>query len=117
MVIGGEHLEDINLVKKLLFGRFEMKDMKELHYFLGIGVIRTSNEIMISQHHYILNLLYKFGMTECKPVTTPLDRNLKLDAYFCTVECELTHYRLLVGSPIYLIITRPNLSYLVGLLS
>ena len=34
---------------------------------------------MISQRHYILNLLYKFGMTECKSVATPLDRNLKLD--------------------------------------
>ena len=78
LVIGGEHLVDIEHIKKLLSSRFEMKDMKELHYFLGIEVIRTPDDIMLSQRHYILNLLYKFGMTECKPVTTPLDRNLKL---------------------------------------
>ena len=57
-----------------------MKEMKEPHYFLGIEVIQTPNGIMLSQRHYILNLLFKFGMTKCKPVTTPLDRNLKLDA-------------------------------------
>ena len=54
--------------------------MKELYYFLGIEVILTLAGIMISQRHYILNLLYKFGMAECKSVATPLDRNLKLDA-------------------------------------
>ena len=68
-----EHLVDIEHIKKLLSSRFEMKDMKELHYFLGIEVIRTPDGIMLSQRHYILNLLYKFGMTKCKPVTTPLD--------------------------------------------
>ena len=40
LVIGGESLVDINKVKFLLFGKFEMTNMKELHYFLGIEVIR-----------------------------------------------------------------------------
>ena len=116
LVIGGEHLADIEHIKKLLSSRFEMTDMKELHYFLGIEVIRTPDGIMLSQKHYILNLLYKFGMTQCKPVTTPLDRNLKLDADSGTRECEPTHYRQLVGSLIYLTITRLDLSCPVGLL-
>ena len=37
-VIGGEQLVDINKVKSLLPNKFEMTDMKELHYFLGIEV-------------------------------------------------------------------------------
>ena len=49
LVIGGEHLVDINKVKSLLSSKFEMTDMKELHYFLGIEVIRTPTDIMISQ--------------------------------------------------------------------
>ena len=49
LVIGGEHLVDIEHIKKLLSSRFEMKDMKELHYFLGIEVIRTTNNIILSQ--------------------------------------------------------------------
>ena len=36
LVIGGEHLFDINKVKSLRSDKFEMTDMKELHYFLGI---------------------------------------------------------------------------------
>ena len=67
-----------------------MTDIKELHYFLGIEVIRTPTGIMISQRHYILNLLYKFGMAECKSVATPLDCNLKLDANSGTKACEPT---------------------------
>ena len=40
LVIGGEHLVDINKVKMLLFGKLEMKDMNKLQiYFLGIKVI------------------------------------------------------------------------------
>ena len=93
-----------------------MMDMKELHYFLGIEATWTPARIMISQRHYILNLLYKFGMAECKYVATRLNRNLKLDVDSGTT-CEPTPYRQLIGSLIYLTITRPDLSYMVGLLS
>ena len=61
LVIGGESLVDINKVKSSQ--QFEMKDVKELHYFLGIEAIQTPTGIMISQGYYILNLLYKFGMS------------------------------------------------------
>ena len=61
LLIRGEHISNINHIKRLLSSQFKMKDKKELHYFLGIEVIRTSAGIMISQQHYNLNLLYKFG--------------------------------------------------------
>ena len=117
LVIGGKDLAEINKVKSILSGRFEMKDLHELHYFLGIKVIRTPVGILISQRHYVLNLLYKFGLTECKPVSTPLDRNLKMDADSGTAVCDPTKYRQLIDNLIYLTITRPDLSYSVGLLS
>ena len=72
---------------------------------------------MLSQRHYILNLLYKFEMTQYKPITTPLDRNLKLDANSGTIECERMLHHQIVRSLIYLTITQPDLSYLIGLLS
>ena len=49
-----------------------------LHYFLGIEVIRTPKGIMISQRHYVLSMLITFGMADCKSVSTPLDRIVKL---------------------------------------
>ena len=48
LVIGAEHLVDINKVKSLLSSKFEMIDMKELYYFLGIEVFRTPADLMIS---------------------------------------------------------------------
>ena len=53
LVIGGEHLEDIEHIMKLLSNRFEMKDMKELHYFLGIEEIRTLDGIICSRNDII----------------------------------------------------------------
>ena len=52
LVIGREQLVDNAHIKKLLFSPFEMKDMKELHYFLGIEVIRTP------RHHAFSKALY-----------------------------------------------------------
>ena len=86
LFIGGKDVAEIN-VKSLLSGIFEMKDLHELHYFLGIEVIWTPVGICISPRHYILNLLYKFALTECKPVSSPLDRNLKLDVDSGTTVC------------------------------
>ena len=91
--------------------------MHELYYFLNIEVIRTEVGILICHRHYILNLLHKFGMTECKHVSTSLDRNLKLNVASSTDEYEPTQYRQLIGSLTYLTITRPDLNYLVSLLS
>ena len=62
-------------------------------------------------------MVFNFGMIRRKPTATPLDRNLQLDVGFDIEECEPTHYRRLVESLIYLTITRPDLSYSVGLLS
>ena len=54
-------------------------------------------------------------MTKCKFVANLPDRNLKLDVDTGTKECELSHYRQMFESLIYLIITRFDLRYLVGL--
>ena len=43
-----------------------MKDLGDPHYFLGIEVIRPPVGILISQCHYVLSMLFKFGMADCK---------------------------------------------------
>ena len=93
-----------------------MKDLGDLHYFLAIEVIHTPENILLSQRHYVLNMLYKFGMTDCRPVSTPLDRNLKLHPDSGVAYNE-TRFLQIVGSPIYFTITRPDLSYPVGVIS
>ena len=55
-----------------------MKDLGYLHHFIEIKVIRTPEGILVNQRHYVLSMLFKFGMADCKSVSTPLDRTVKL---------------------------------------
>ena len=54
-------------------------------------------------------------MAGCKPISIPLDRNVKLSAHEGRLPGDPTMYRKIVGSLIYLTILRPNLNYTVGL--
>ena len=87
-----------------------------MHYFLGIKVIRTLDGLLLTQRHYELNLLFKFGMNDWKPISTPLDQDSKLTIDFSDHLCDVTLSRN-IGSLLYLSITRPDLSYTVRLLS
>ena len=93
-----------------------MKDLGDLHYFLEIEVICTPERMLISQSHYALSMLFKFGMADYKSISTPLDRNVNLPLDSGRA-CDPTWFREIVGSLIYLTITRSDLSYLVGLIS
>ena len=61
-------------------------------------------------------MLFKFSMTECKSVSTPLDMNVKLRSD-SGITCDSKRFQQIVGTLIYLTITRPDLSYQVGLIS
>eukprot|EP00253_Pinus_taeda_P009498 PITA_09498 len=65
-------------IKKELGKTFEMTDLGYVHYYLGIEVTQHPKSIFISQKKYIGDLLNRFGMTECNPLTTPMEQNLKL---------------------------------------
>ncbi|XP_068340258.1 uncharacterized mitochondrial protein AtMg00810-like [Pyrus communis] len=55
-------------------------------------------------------------MTNCKPTRTPLNSNLKLQAYGDLIP-NIEYYQRLVGKLIYLTITRPDIAYVVSLVS
>ena len=77
LIVGGDNEEEIEHVKSLLKQKFDMKDLGELRYFLGIEVIRVPEGIWLSQQQYALDMLSKYGMAGCKPAI-PLDQNGKL---------------------------------------
>ena len=60
-------------------------------------------------------MLSKYGMADCKPFFMPLDVNAKLSAQVGDVVKNVMMYNKIVGSPIYLTITRTDLSYTLGL--
>ncbi len=104
-------------LKKLLKQKFEMKDLGELHYFLGIEVIKSPKGIWLLQRQYALNKLAEFGMTGCKPISILFEQNVKLGADEGDLMEDTIMYKRIVGSLIYMTITRPDLSYAVGMVS
>jgi len=63
--------------KQALTTKFEMKDLGLMHYFLGLEVWQRTDEIFLSQGKYTMEILKKFGMTECKSMPTPMVMDLK----------------------------------------
>ena len=78
-------------------------------------MICTSEGIWLSQRQYALDMLDKYGMAGCQPISVPLDINGKINVDIGAMLDDPTMYRKIVGSLIYIIITRPSLSYTVGL--
>ncbi len=116
LMIGNNEIYIASIRKKLRKG-FEMKYLGYIHYYLGTGVTQHLKFIFLSQKKYIEDLLNKFGMAECNPFITPMEHKLKL-TYIEGKEFEdAKKYTQLVGSLNYLTTTRPNISFVVGILS
>eukprot|EP00253_Pinus_taeda_P011634 PITA_11634 len=64
--------ELIKEIKEQMSQVFKMKDLGELHYYLGLEVLRDSGKTFLSQGKYISSLLKKFRMDQCKVVAVPL---------------------------------------------
>lgn len=59
-------------VKQRLSEEFKLKDVGEARYCLGLEIQRDKKSIILSQSGYIVETLKRFGMSDCKPVNTPL---------------------------------------------
>ncbi len=79
LIITKDSIANISNLKKLLKQKFEMKDLGELHYFLGIEVIQSPKRIWLLQRQYGLNKLSEYGMTGCKPISILMQQNVKLN--------------------------------------
>ena len=92
---------------------FAMKDLGELHHFLGMQVQRNADGMVLSQRQYMLDILDRAGMAECKPCTTPVDTNPKVSADSGAPVADPSDYRSLAGALQYLTFTRPDIAYAV----
>ena len=90
-----------------------MKDLGPLHHFLGISVSRTPQSMHLSQRQYILDILNRAGMTDCNPVSTPVDTKAKLSATSGDSIADPSLYRSLAGALQYATLTRPDIAYAV----
>ena len=90
-----------------------MKDLGELHHFLGMHVQRSGSGLLLSQRQYMMKILHRAGMSNSKPCATPVDTNPKLSADDGVPVSDPTDFRSLAGALQYLTFTRPAIAYAV----
>jgi hypothetical protein len=90
-----------------------MTDLGSLHHFLGLTVTRQSDGFHLSQRRYIIEVLERANMADCKPCSTPVDTNSKLSGTEGPSVADPTHYQGLAGALQYITFTRPDISYAV----
>ncbi|KAJ9541460.1 hypothetical protein OSB04_027966 [Centaurea solstitialis] len=117
MIITGNDSTSIASLKQSLSSTFEMKDLGKLHYFFGLEVLSDTSGTYLCQAKYISDLLSKAGLSDTKVASTPLEHNLHLTPSAGTPLQDPTRYRQLVGSLVYLIVTRPDIAYAVHTVS
>ena len=121
LMILARNITQMRSVKDSLKLQFKMKDMGELHYYVGVCIVQDvkNKQVFLHQGHYVEKMVEKFAQTEAKPVSTPADLNVKLqkeDGFSKPV--DVTSYQSIVGSLLYTAIeTRPDIAQAVGVVS
>ena len=78
IIVTSSSHEAITGLLKDLSAEFALKDLGDLHYFLGIEVKKHKDGLHLSQEKYANDLVRKAGLQGCKPTTTPLSNTEKL---------------------------------------
>lgn len=103
---------------KLLMNEFNCKNLGNLKSCIGINVTRGKDFLKLDQSDYVKRLLKRFGMENCKPVSTPMMVNCKFENNSETLCDETYEYRELMGCLMYLsVCTRPDISFACSQLS
>ena len=110
-------MELINEFKDNMSKRFEMSDLGLLTYYLGMEILQYNGGITIKQEAYAKKILEQTGMTGCNLTQFPMDAGLKLSKAQEEPNVDEKEYRRTIGCLRYLVHTRPDLSYSVGVLS
>ena len=103
-------------IKSKLQNLYRMKDLGIVKQFLGVNVHHVGDSILIEQSNFTRDLLDKFGFSECKPISTPVDISLKLtktesdDQKF-----DIETYQSAIGNLLFLSVrTRPDICHAVS---
>eukprot|EP00253_Pinus_taeda_P032980 PITA_32980 len=73
IITGAERL--IEGCKRDLASELEMKDIGLMHYFLGLEMWQEEGHFFLGQGKCIVDILSRFHMEDCKPMSTPMITN------------------------------------------
>lgn len=117
IIITGASSTAINVLKNHWNTIFKLKDLGSLRYFLGLELARSSKGILLSQWHYLLQLLEDTGLLSSNPSLLPMDPHVKLSATEGTLLTDVITYHRLIGRLVYLTVSRPDITFVVHKLS
>ncbi|CAL1400060.1 unnamed protein product [Linum trigynum] len=117
VILAGDDMVFIQSVKTFLHDRFTIKDLGPLKYFLGIEVARSKKGIILNQRKYVLDILADTGFQATRPCSSPIEQNHQLGRTASPPAPDPAAFCRLVGRLLYLTVTRPDITYVVNLLS
>nr|GEY45422.1 hypothetical protein [Tanacetum cinerariifolium] len=92
-----------------IMDKFQLSSMGELTFFWGLQVKQKQDGIFISQAKYIAKILRKFGITDGKLASTPIDTEKPLFKDLDGEDVDIHTYRSMIGSLMYLTSSRPDI--------
>ncbi|KAJ9564656.1 hypothetical protein OSB04_000622 [Centaurea solstitialis] len=125
ILIATNDLALLHDTKKFLAKHFEMKDLGDASFVLGIQILRDRSRgiLRLSQRSYIDKVLDRFGMLDSKSGDTPIAKGDKFSLKQCPKneleikEMQKIPYASAVGSLMYAqVCTRPDIAFIVGVL-
>lgn len=117
LIFTGNNLKMFDNFKRAMAKEFEMTDIRLMSYYLGIEVKQKDDDIFISQKGYAKEILKKFEMEHCKPVSTPVEYGVKMSLHQDGEEINPTFFKSLVESLRYLTCTILDILFGIGLVS
>ncbi|GJS58367.1 putative ribonuclease H-like domain-containing protein [Tanacetum coccineum] len=99
--------------EKMMHKKFQISSMGELIFFLGLQVKKKEDRIFISQDKYVTKILKKFGFTDVKTASTPMEIQKPLLKDEDGEEVDVHLYRSMIGSLMYLTSSRPDIMFAV----
>jgi ABC-type molybdate transport system substrate-binding protein len=117
LIVTGGNPDEISLFKRQMMMEFEMTDLGLLSCYLRIEVEQKEDYITVKQTRYARKVLEQFGMSDCNSTKFPMEPRCKLNADKGGPSVDSTEYRKMIGCLRYLLHSRPDLSYSVGVAS
>ncbi|CAJ2652613.1 unnamed protein product [Trifolium pratense] len=115
LIYTGNDKQMMEEFKSSMKKKFAMTDLGKMKYFLGVEVNQTQQGIFINQQKYASEILTRFGMQDCNTVCTPIVLGCKLVKDENGKPADATSYKQMIGCLMYLLETRPDLTYSVCL--
>jgi hypothetical protein len=117
IVVASDNSAVVSIFIHMLNDRFQLKDLGQLKYFLGLEIARSELGISVCQRKYALDILETTGLLASKLAKVPMDPNVKFSKDSGQLLADPTSYRHLVGRLLYLTLSRPDISFAVQVLS